>query len=140
MNRPDSRQGLDLEGCVHQVRGFVKDRCSDVCAFLRLDKRVKPDISTSSGSSLSLQAPIGSRGPQVSGAKRGNNSAGPTLIGTSDDHTISREELGRATWLLLHTLAAQYPDTPSKQQKKDVTAMVRVVPGIQPQMMRTLCI
>ncbi|OWM64796.1 hypothetical protein CDL15_Pgr028513 [Punica granatum] len=33
---------------------------------------------------------------------------------------VTKEELGRATWTFLHTLAAQYPDNPTKQQKKDV--------------------
>lgn len=39
----------------------------------------------------------------------------------------TREDLGRATWLLLHSLAAQYPENPSKQQKSDVAALVRWV-------------
>ena len=37
---------------------------------------------------------------------------------------VTREDLGRSTWLLLHTLAAQYPGRPSKQQRKDVAALV----------------
>lgn len=32
---------------------------------------------------------------------------------------FSKEELGRATWTLLHTLAAQFPDHPTRQQKRD---------------------
>jgi len=36
-----------------------------------------------------------------------------------------REELGRATWTLLHTLAAQFPDKPSRQQQKDARTLVR---------------
>ena len=31
-----------------------------------------------------------------------------------------RDELGRATWTFLHTLAAQYPERPTSSQKKDV--------------------
>lgn len=38
--------------------------------------------------------------------------------------TISKEELGRATWTMLHTLAVQYPQTPTKQQQKDVKTLV----------------
>ncbi|KAL6209936.1 hypothetical protein ACLB2K_020875 [Fragaria x ananassa] len=33
---------------------------------------------------------------------------------------VTKEGLGRATWTFLHTLAAQYPDNPTRQQKKDV--------------------
>ena len=36
----------------------------------------------------------------------------------------AREELGRATWTLLHTLAAQFPDRPSRQQQKDARTLV----------------
>ena len=38
----------------------------------------------------------------------------------------AREELGRATWTLLHTLAAQFPDRPSRQQQKDARTLVRL--------------
>lgn len=37
---------------------------------------------------------------------------------------ISKEELGRATWIFLHTLAVQYPKSPTKQQQKDVKSLV----------------
>ncbi|KAF3340408.1 FAD-linked sulfhydryl oxidase ERV1 [Carex littledalei] len=32
---------------------------------------------------------------------------------------LTKEELGRATWTLLHTIAAQYPDQPTRQQRRD---------------------
>lgn len=38
---------------------------------------------------------------------------------------ITKDDLGRATWTLLHTLAAQYPASPTKRQQKDVKALVR---------------
>ena len=37
---------------------------------------------------------------------------------------VTREDLGRATWTLMHTLAAQYPEQPSRQQQKDVRSLV----------------
>uniref|UniRef100_A0A7N2MXV1 Sulfhydryl oxidase n=1 Tax=Quercus lobata TaxID=97700 RepID=A0A7N2MXV1_QUELO len=37
---------------------------------------------------------------------------------------VTKEDLGRATWTFLHTLAAQYPDNPTRQQKKDVKELV----------------
>ena len=37
---------------------------------------------------------------------------------------VTREELGRATWTLLHTLAAQFPENPTRQQRKDATQLV----------------
>ena len=38
--------------------------------------------------------------------------------------TTSKEELGRATWTLLHTLAAQFPETPTYSQQKDAQQLV----------------
>eukprot|EP00959_Pyramimonas_sp_CCMP1952_P098848 2066814-Pyramimonas_sp.AAC.1 len=35
-------------------------------------------------------------------------------------HTVTREDLGQASWTLLHSMASTYPDNPTSQQKKDV--------------------
>ncbi|KAL7249252.1 hypothetical protein ACSBR1_011412 [Camellia fascicularis] len=42
---------------------------------------------------------------------------------------VTKEELGRATWTFLHTLAAQYPDNPTRQQRKDVKELSKSCPG-----------
>jgi mitochondrial FAD-linked sulfhydryl oxidase len=34
------------------------------------------------------------------------------------------EVLGRATWTFLHTLAANYPENPSKQQQKEISSFM----------------
>lgn len=36
----------------------------------------------------------------------------------------SKEHLGQSTWTFLHTLAAQYPEQPTRSQKKDTTQLV----------------
>lgn len=43
---------------------------------------------------------------------------------------VSKEEIGRATWTFLHTLAAQYPNHPTRQQKRDARNLVRVAGGV----------
>ncbi|XP_052192114.1 FAD-linked sulfhydryl oxidase ERV1 [Diospyros lotus] len=45
---------------------------------------------------------------------------------------VTKEELGRATWTFLHTLAAQYPDKPTRQQKKDVKELMQILSRIYP--------
>ena len=57
-------------------------------------------------------------------------SAAPLLAGQQHVSIgpVTREDLGRSTWLLLHTLAAQYPSRPSRQQRKDVAALVAITP------------
>lgn len=58
-------------------------------------------------------------------AKSSQVSQGPDLGTVSPAATVSKEELGRATWTMLHTLAVQYPQAPTKQQQKDVKTLVR---------------
>ncbi|XP_071930949.1 FAD-linked sulfhydryl oxidase ERV1 isoform X3 [Coffea arabica] len=45
---------------------------------------------------------------------------------------VTKEELGRATWTLLHTLAAQYPEKPTRQQKKDVKELMAILSRMYP--------
>lgn len=45
---------------------------------------------------------------------------------------VDREVLGRSTWTLLHTLAAQFPEHPTKQQKKDAKTLIDVLTRIYP--------
>ncbi|XP_057788160.1 FAD-linked sulfhydryl oxidase ERV1 [Salvia miltiorrhiza] len=44
----------------------------------------------------------------------------------------TKEDLGRATWTFLHTLAAQYPDKPTRQQKKDVKELMEILSRMYP--------
>ncbi|XP_062022700.1 FAD-linked sulfhydryl oxidase ERV1 isoform X2 [Rosa rugosa] len=45
---------------------------------------------------------------------------------------VTKEGLGRATWTFLHTLAAQYPDNPTRQQKKDVKELMSILSRMYP--------
>ncbi|GAY48699.1 hypothetical protein CUMW_113700 [Citrus unshiu] len=52
------------------------------------------------------------------------------LKGTSAP--VTKDELGRATWTFLHTLAAQYPENPTRQQKKDVKELMAILSRMYP--------
>ncbi|XP_055835781.1 FAD-linked sulfhydryl oxidase ERV1 isoform X2 [Solanum dulcamara] len=45
---------------------------------------------------------------------------------------VTKEELGRATWTFLHTLGAQYPDKPTRQQRKDVKELMAILSRMYP--------
>lgn len=47
----------------------------------------------------------------------------PGFSHRSNQH-VTKEELGRATWVLLHTLAAQFPEHPTRQQQKDARQFI----------------
>lgn len=42
------------------------------------------------------------------------------------------EQLGRATWTFLHTTAAYYPKTPTKQQQSHMLSLLRALPSLYP--------
>lgn len=39
---------------------------------------------------------------------------------------LDKDELGRSSWALLHTMAAYYPDKPSKTQEKEMSAFLKI--------------
>ncbi|CAN6456950.1 unnamed protein product [Victoria cruziana] len=45
---------------------------------------------------------------------------------------LTKEELGRCTWTLLHAIGAQYPDHPTKQHKKDVKELMAILSRLHP--------
>jgi hypothetical protein len=45
---------------------------------------------------------------------------------------VTKEELGRATWVFLHTLAAQFPEHPSRQQQRDARQLMDCFTRIYP--------
>ena len=49
-----------------------------------------------------------------------------------ESFATSKEDVGRATWTFLHTLAAQYPDKPSFQQKRDAKQLIDILTRMYP--------
>ncbi|KAH7575385.1 hypothetical protein ACOSP7_005067 [Xanthoceras sorbifolium] len=54
------------------------------------------------------------------------------LIKGTSPVPVTKEELGRATWTFLHTLAAQYPENPTRQQKRDVKELMTILSRMYP--------
>lgn len=45
---------------------------------------------------------------------------------------VTKEELGRATWVFLHTLVAQFPEHPTRQQQRDARQLMDSFARIYP--------
>jgi FAD-linked sulfhydryl oxidase len=46
--------------------------------------------------------------------------------------TVTKESVGRATWTLLHTIAAHYPETPNWRQRKDAKELMGIISRLYP--------
>ncbi|KAH0713843.1 hypothetical protein KY289_009802 [Solanum tuberosum] len=81
-----------------------------------------PSFSLLSSSSSSKNQPASTMLLQHSESPKKEKSSGP----------VTKEELGRATWTFLHTLGAQYPDKPTRQQRKDVKELMAILSRMYP--------
>jgi hypothetical protein len=47
-------------------------------------------------------------------------------------NATARAEVGRATWTLLHTVAARFPDEPTEEQQADLAAWIALLARLYP--------
>lgn len=48
------------------------------------------------------------------------------------DCPLDKNDLGRASWSLLHTIAAYYPDKPNSQQQSDIKNLMDILSRLYP--------
>uniref|UniRef100_A0A2S2NE22 Sulfhydryl oxidase n=1 Tax=Schizaphis graminum TaxID=13262 RepID=A0A2S2NE22_SCHGA len=49
-----------------------------------------------------------------------------------EDCPLDKNELGRCTWKLLHTIAATYADKPSQEDQSNMEQFIRLIPKVYP--------
>lgn len=57
--------------------------------------------------------------------------SGPPIMGAMDNATI-RAEVGRASWRLLHTILAKYPEKPQPQERETLAAFIHLFSRVYP--------
>ncbi|GIL83190.1 hypothetical protein Vretimale_11420 [Volvox reticuliferus] len=77
------------------------------------------------GAAATAAAPVPAMLPSLSSASA--NTA--TAVAAA---AAAKAEVGRATWTLLHTLAAQFPDRPTRRQQRDARTLVDCLTRIYP--------
>jgi mitochondrial FAD-linked sulfhydryl oxidase len=55
-----------------------------------------------------------------------------TTTAAPEPPAVTREALGRATWTLLHTLAARFPEQPTRRQRRDAEALIDALTRVYP--------
>ncbi len=124
----DARTLPNPQEVCHQLLGFLKDRLTCLQTVITDHRqsisRAPVTISRSDRPDhVERLPPFADPSYQRTNLTVDQRSA---LSGQHFTSPVTKEDLGRATWLLLHTVAAQYPARPSKQQRKDVAALVRL--------------
>ena len=84
----------------------------------------EPDIGVAPGDEGSHSSTIYATGGGDGGEGGGDGDGG--------GGRVSREELGQATWLLLHTMAAQWPDAPTRAQRRAAKEFILALQHVYP--------
>lgn len=86
-----------------------------------------------SPASVTLAAPGINPKQRVSTSYQGANHDGSLSVATlMAQKPTTKEDLGRATWTFLHTMAAQFPAKPTKQQQRDARTLIDCLTRVYP--------
>lgn len=125
----DTRRPLDPESCANPV-------CADKVKLFDMMK----NLGSSGPSSGSKQRAPGAKttsshkGEPTSAGSEGKpvDSIAVVSIVKEEDCPLDRSEVGHSTWNFLHSLAANYPDHPSDEQKGHARSLFHAIAILYP--------
>ena len=68
--------------------------------------------------------------PAPAGEDRGGEAS--AFFGGAEEEGLSREELGRGAWGLLHTVAASYPEEPTRRDRREASRLLNALAWLYP--------
>lgn len=124
------RLGFDMAPLIGHVTEAFSNARDMISGFQDYSKNII-EMSLSSRKSNTIPA---SFEESVSGRTREGQPGGKRsrAVLRSGKRGIDKEQIGRATWTLLHTIAAQYPDHPSSRQKRDAKNLIDIMTRMYP--------
>jgi FAD-linked sulfhydryl oxidase len=105
-------------GLQRNCQQFSSNLAKLQCQIGRQLSQLVPVHSQPTAAATAAAAPVASLS-QATAAGWGGGASSSRAAGA-----VTREEVGRATWTFLHTLAAQYPERPTRQQQRDARNLV----------------
>ena len=119
-----ARAGEELQQRCAEITGHLDHLRHAILARLPGQQHSSAKADPNLDAFLSLPSPSG----RAAAARGRGTPAAPAPAGG----LTSKEEVGRATWTFLHTLAAQYPDHPTRQQRRDARTLIDVLTRMYP--------
>lgn len=86
----------------------------------QLQPQPRPSAATAAASTTA---------PSFPGAR---SAAAAAAAASASGTRVTKEELGRATWTLLHSVAASYPQNPTRSQRRAFSALVHSLAELYP--------
>lgn len=124
--------GSALQGMQHNLQQLANNLPKPPGPHQGQQQQQQPSALAASSTSVSLQqasTPLAAAPapapPAAASGSRSNKQ--PSAV-----QPVSKEELGRSTWVFLHTLAAQFPERPTRQQQRDARTLVDCLTRIYP--------
>ncbi|GBG80567.1 hypothetical protein CBR_g31027 [Chara braunii] len=119
-----------LSDAVRDVHGM--QQTSEAAGSSPSSRSSEPSVKSLSEGNAEATAPEGGQGGKVqTGEKQGVlDRSGAMRQGYGG--AVSLAELGRCTWVFLHTLATQFPENPTKQQQRDAKELMMILTRIYP--------
>ncbi|KPI40443.1 Mitochondrial FAD-linked sulfhydryl oxidase ERV1 [Cyphellophora attinorum] len=132
-------------GIVLDPSGKPCRQCSSVSSWMAMTKKRSTPASSSSSSSSSTTTtgpaakadPATTTEPPVNGPASGASAA--TIVASAVDDSSTEQQcppdvdqLGRATWTLLHTLTATYPSSPSPSMQATTKSFIQTFAQLYP--------